>query len=801
MSQANTGAPVEVRRRSNQAAVFPPRRDYVSLSMKDLIEARDAHQVYLATLQNVVATAIGRYLIHQDDWYASHPPSVERPRSKGLVSEPRTLENSVLRPWSWPAVLVFVKHWEKREKLGANGIPRSLYLPDGRVIPTCVVLAPPEESLPPAVEICFNSPMLGGGYSCLREHQGERGVGTLACLVRKGGTYYALTNRHVAGGDGEEVFAQLRGQYRRVGQTSSIAADHIPMAQVFPRWGSPRTELRLDAGLIRIDDVGAWTSQVFGIGEIGEVFDATEQSVTLDLIGVPVRAFGGTSGVVEGEIRALFYRYESLGGHERVTDVLIGPRKPEQNKLVSARPFTARGDSGTLWFYDPPRKGKASHEDFDGTEMPPEMGERARRLRPIAMQWGGERVRQPDGSISAYALGVFVSSISHALDVDIVRDWSTGHDEYWGKLAHFAIGWKGCDIVNGRLGQLMRMNQARIGFNDEKLGQGSAFRVGRDGFIPLADVADYKWGGMKSRPAEGAQHFADVDIYDIDGGPSILSRSLEDPANVSASVWKEYFDGFAQAGVGPDEGCLPFRVWQIWTAMEEYLRKRDLKRFVAAAGILAHYVGDASQPFHCSYMHHGVPPMVEYEGREYPAPRSSDAFAAFKKTREYKIHSIFDETLLEVDPDAVFREVNLALRRSGPRLKIASGYDAAVATIGLMDATHKRLPPKTIIKADDPELSDKKRAKKLWEVDKIRVATVASLADSVHLLAALWSSAWEAGGGEKLPLPKKAFSESELKKVYLSERDFLPSLSLADMVEDGSFEPRRRRMSAAAGRV
>ena len=31
--------------------------------------------------------------------------------------------------------------------------------------------------------------------------------------------------------------------------------------------------------------------------------------------------------------------------------------------------------------------------------------------------------------------------------------------------------------------------------------------------------------------------------------------------------------------------------------------------FVAAAGVMAHYVGDASQPLHSSYLHHGRLPM------------------------------------------------------------------------------------------------------------------------------------------------------------------------------------------------
>jgi hypothetical protein len=386
------------------------------------------------------------------------------------------------------------------------------------------------------------------------------------------------------------------------------------------------------------------------------------------------------------------------------------------------------------------------------------------------------------------------------LDFEVVRDWSTGHDEYWGKLAHFAIGWKGCTVVTGKLGDLMQMNQKRIGFDDATLNQGSAFRVGRDGFVPLADVPDYCFITAKSRPSEGVQHFADVDIQDIAGGDSILTRCLDNPANVSAKVWKAYFDGFAEAGVGPDEGCLPFRVWQIWKAMVDYLKDHDLKRFLAAAGILAHYIGDASMPFHCSYMHHGIPPMVDYDGREYPAPRKSDAFESFKKSREYKIHSIFDETLLEVDPEDVFKKVDHEVRRLRSRLNISSGYDAAVETVKLMGATQKRLPPERIIKADDPELSVKKRAERLWELEWIREGLVASLAQSVHLLSGLWNSAWEIGGGERQQLPKKAFTEAELQKIYRNDRSFIPSLNLADLVEDGSFEPPRRRMAAAGGR-
>jgi len=44
-----------------------------------LLEARDAYHPHLMHLSNVTATAIGRYRIHENDWYATHPPSEPKP--------------------------------------------------------------------------------------------------------------------------------------------------------------------------------------------------------------------------------------------------------------------------------------------------------------------------------------------------------------------------------------------------------------------------------------------------------------------------------------------------------------------------------------------------------------------------------------------------------------------------------------------------------------------------------------------------------------------------------------------------
>lgn len=775
--------------------IFPPRRDFASLSVKDLLDAREAYQVYLAQLENVVATAIGRYCIHQDDWYANNPPNKKRPSNFPRVTAARTLANSVIRPWSWPCVMVFVREWKQLDELGREAVPSTLYLPDGRIVPTCVIAAPPDEVLPaPSTEGFHASHLLGGGYACLREHQGEQSVGTFACLAKKGGTYYALTNRHVAGGENEVVKAYIRGSFEPIGKTANIAVDHQSMSAVFPLWGPRNAQLTLDAGLIKIDDITDWTSQAYGIGEIGDLFDATEHSITLDLITCPVRAFGGTSGVIEGEIRALFFRYAVVGGSEYTTDLLIGPRRTSSSSgtVRINQPFTRQGDSGTLWFYDPPAKPRQDDDNPDlGLQAPAaERGERARRLRPLAMQWGGQRVRTPDGQRSAYALGSFLSSICRTLDVELLRNWSLGHDEYWGKIGHFSIGWKACDQLSGDLARLMKANQERIGFPDETIAEGSGFSVGRDGFVPLADVPDYVWVHAKGRGSENIQHFADIDIEDIEGGPSMLQRCFDDPANIAASKWKEYFDGFAQKGVGPEEGVLPFRVWQIWDAMVAYLKKGDVLRFVAAAGVMAHYVGDASQPLHCSFMHHGVPPMRKIGGRRYPVPRDSEEFAAFKDTPEAAIHGIYEERMLEVDTADALAGVDTELKTLRPPKVERSGHGAAIAVINLMHAAQTRLPPKTIIDADDPSLPPKKRAEALWADRDIRKSTIRSLAESVQVLAALWTTAWQAGQGARVAKAKiRTYEEHEFEPVYRRDANFVPSLSLEQMVDSGAFEP------------
>ncbi|MGZ5948488.1 MAG: hypothetical protein ACXWKV_18105, partial [Caulobacteraceae bacterium] len=283
---------------------FPPPRNFSSLSVRDLLEARDAYHLHLSHLSNVVATAIGRYRIHERDWDATHPPSEQRPADQPPVAEEKRLDNTIITEWSWPCVLVFVSEWLDRPDFAESPdqmAPRALFLPDGRVVPTCVLRAEMvERPGAPALTPSFPRSLIGGGFALTTEVQGRERLGSVGCMVTDGHTSYALTNRHVAGEAGEEVFAVLRGRKTRVGVAAGGMLGKLAFTEAYPGWPGEHCFANMDVGLVRVDDVGAWTTQIAGLGPIGEPLDLTTDSISLDLINCPVSAYGGASGPLEG---------------------------------------------------------------------------------------------------------------------------------------------------------------------------------------------------------------------------------------------------------------------------------------------------------------------------------------------------------------------------------------------------------------------------------------------------------------------------------------------------------------------
>src|SRR5271155_5406118 len=85
-------------------------QDFHSLSVRDLLDARDQFHVHLAHKPNVFSTAIGRYLIR--DFDAKKGVSAQQHHLKrDAKAKPRTLLNSSVKDISWPCVLVFVNQW------------------------------------------------------------------------------------------------------------------------------------------------------------------------------------------------------------------------------------------------------------------------------------------------------------------------------------------------------------------------------------------------------------------------------------------------------------------------------------------------------------------------------------------------------------------------------------------------------------------------------------------------------------------------------------------------------------------
>src|SRR6476661_5318806 len=142
-------------RPSVKPAHSPARFEYDALSILDLLDAREQYHIHLMRHPNVVATAIGYYRIRHGDT----PPDVA-PVVKG--TGPRTLTNSEVRSYSWPAILVFVEEWVSAEEFAKGHryspdeiVPRTLYLPDGRRVPVCTIEAPRDPVSPAAPPVAY----------------------------------------------------------------------------------------------------------------------------------------------------------------------------------------------------------------------------------------------------------------------------------------------------------------------------------------------------------------------------------------------------------------------------------------------------------------------------------------------------------------------------------------------------------------------------------------------------------------------------------------------------------------------
>ncbi len=725
---------------------------FAGLSLKDLLAARDAYHWHLMNKANVVGTAVGLYLIRKD----------------GVAEDaPRTFANAEVRDNSWPCILVLVNDWKASTDFGGDGgldpshmVPRILYLADGRAAPVCVVLVTPgvAASAAPALEKWPES-YIGGGCPIFATVQGETRRASVGCLVSDGHRTYALTNRHVAGEGGTVISASLRGNMTEVGVASEKALTRVAFNDVFPAFNLQRTFLTLDAGLVDVDVAADWTSRPFGIeGDPGAVADLNEANLGAQLIDRPVEAFGAASGHLKGRIKALFYRHKAMAGYDFVSEFLIAP----DDGAAQTRP----GDSGTVWHL---------------VETDPATGRRT--LRPLALEWGGQTFTDDADRRLNFSLAGGLSTICELLDVDVVRAGDTGATPFWGQTGHYSIAAAAIEAVaNQPLHDFLAANLEQISFRPDQLTPDQIRgRLAQGDFIELADVPDLVWkqvkgvkpGGRDDHRNSGPEHpnhYADIDKPDANGGQTLRDLVLNDPAKMTPGDWLAWYSANGETDTA-HLGLLPFRVWQLFRVMVDALSAPsgpDVPRFLCAAGVISHYIGDACQPLHGSFLSNG------YQDRPVPTTGKNPKWAG------EGVHSAYEDKMVDMFSADLLPMISpKAAQFNDPIPAIANGHDAAIATVKLMAWCAGVLTPSDLC---DRYIALGGGASKavisgLWDAFSDQTASV--MGAGARYLAATWEAAYLAAGAPALAAT--AIDQAALTAIYQDET-FAPSLTL-DKIE------------------
>ncbi len=747
-------------------------RAHDQLSLRDLLDARDQYHIHLMRHANVIATAIGLYRIRtKDSW------PTERSEGKVHGTYARTLANSQIRYYSWPAILVFVERWVTEKELEPGDlVPKTLYLPDGRSVPVCVIEAPKEsrnETRPLSTVFPVNN--IGGGWPVIARNQGQEYAATIACLVSDGHTVYALTNRHVAGEAGEIIYSRLGGKEQRIGVSSEKHLTRALFTTHYPGWPGRDVYVNLDVGLIDIDNLDRWTAEIRHVGQMGKMVDLSVHTISLALIGRDVRGTGAASGEMEGEIAALFYRYKTNGGFEYVADLLIGPRPAEANKAKESTFATHPGDSGTLWLLEPDDEGKspkskAKHKDY----------------QPLAMQWGRNMLYSAgEARPQSYVLATLLSRVCAELGVDPVRNWNLDQPDTWSAIGHFSIANRAQVALSNRspkLNTLMKNNADIISHDDATILAGEFSGMGSADFVALADVPDFYWKPRIAkqgfaRTFEGPNHFADMDQPDPNG-KTLLELCRDDPTTfIDPRKWAAFYDSVTDLESGDAiaekyRGLLPFRVWQTFDAMVEFAAADKPREFVCAAGTLTHYIGDACQPLHISYLHDGDPLRLV----EYTFTRGERKGQTEMRRFGKGVHGGYEDTMI-----SAFREKVLAGLLNTPKTEaeemITTGFEAAKLTVEMMRKTFTSIPPMAVVNEFGSFLGKpKERAEHLWR--KFGNKTVKNMQSGAHLLAVLWESAWAVGNGDTNVTATAGLTKDQAMAIC-ADFDFIPSVSIS----------------------
>jgi hypothetical protein len=334
-----------------------------------------------------------------------------------------------------------------------------------------------------------------------------------------------------------------------------------------------------------------------------------------------------------------------------------------------------------------------------------------------------------------------LSNVCRLLDVEVIRDWSTEHSQYWGKVGHYKIAFSACSLASGsypKLRALLAANSLNIAVSDADIENGTMPMASRTKFVALADVPDLVWRSTRGR--DKANHFADMDEEAPSGpfaGESLMSLWTKKPTTRTPAAWNSFYESLVPKPELAHRGALPFRVAQMFDEMVKHLRAGALDKFVCVAGTMAHYVGDACQPLHVSKLHHG-----EHES-------------------ENSVHEVYETRMLDRFAAEFVDRLNTKLGSKRAQGKVTTAADAADLTVQLMKQTLKRLPPERILDVFRQSAGQSQTAA-MWQ--ELGDDTVAVTAQGALTLAKIWQSAWALAGAEA------SFSKTACQKTIDKER-------------------------------
>ncbi|WP_321910276.1 hypothetical protein [Paraburkholderia sp. J11-2] len=166
-------------------------------------------------------------------------------------------------------------------------------------------------------------------------------------------------------------------------------------------------------------------------------------------------------------------------------------------------------------------------------------------------------------------------------------------------------------MTSPALETFLDVNVERISFRPDQLSpQQIRDKLSNGEFVELADVPGLVWKKTSDRVPGGRDyaqnagpehpnHYADIDEPDSEG-KTLRDLTLAGTEFMSVENWRTWYQKNRHTDA-KSQGLLPFRVWQIFGEMVRQLQAKNDTKFLCAAGVLAHYVGDACQPLHGFY--------------------------------------------------------------------------------------------------------------------------------------------------------------------------------------------------------